>query len=107
GTAGLRIRGPSHNSDRLGELVDEPAGLAWRWSAAGPPGVYRVTREDACVLAVATAIPPDESDLRVLAGEALDGKLAGGRAIHYRSAQAAGQEQDRIWTWIAVACVGL
>jgi len=37
----------------------------------------------------------------------LTGRLAGGRQVSFRSAAGEGEEpQDRLWTWLAVACLG-
>jgi len=101
---GLQIVGDSGETQEMGELVEEPADLAWRWSSAGPPGVYEVLRDGQPVMAVATAIPPEESDLRALPSAEVGDRLAGGRKIHYRSVTAGSRNQDDLWTWIAVAC---
>jgi hypothetical protein len=105
--ASLKIRGPSPEASELGDLVDEPSGVNWRWPAAGGPGTYEVVRDGRTVLAVSTGIPPEESDLRPLAPSSLKDRLAGGRTIHYRAATGESREQDDLWTWIGVGCVGL
>ena len=89
-----------------GELVDEAAGVVWRWTAPGPPGVYRVERDDAPAFAMAVNIPDEESQLDVLSSDVLTGRLAAGRTAVYRGAADEGQRRDDFWKWFAVACVG-
>lgn len=104
----LTIRGPQTNasSEDLGELVDDPAGVVWRWAGAGAPGVYEVVRDHKPLLAVATGIPSEESDLRPAAVSEVTAHAASGRRIHYRSAiDRRDLNQDDLWTWLGVACV--
>jgi hypothetical protein len=66
--------------------------------------VYRVQRGEATCFAIATAIAPQESDLRSLDQAALANRAAGGREIHF-AAQAGGEEgRDNLWVWLAVGC---
>jgi hypothetical protein len=103
--AGLRVVAP--DSGDGGRLTDEAGGVLWQAAALGAPGVYRVERSGATVFAAAAAVPADESDLRPLDPQVLTGRLAGGRAIHFRAAAADdAEERDRLWAWLAVACVG-
>lgn len=101
---GLEIRSPWPEFRELGELVEEPSGVAWRWPSAGPPGVYEVVRDGKPLLAVATAVPAEESDLRPMSASQ---QWAGGRSVEIRSALGGLKSQDDLWTWIAVACVSL
>jgi len=39
----------------------------WRMPSAVPPGIYRVERGGQTVFALASELPPEESDLRSLA----------------------------------------
>ena len=88
-------------------VVEEGGGVLWRCPLLETPGVYQVKRGDAVVYATAAAVPPEESDLRPLDPAVLTERLAGGRKVSYRSAAGEGEEpQDRLWTWLAVACVG-
>jgi hypothetical protein len=64
-----------------------------------------VKRADATVFALATAIPPEESDLRTLEPSVFQQRLAGGRTIHYWAAAEEGEERDDLWSWLAVACI--
>ena len=55
----------------------------------------------------AAAVPGEESDLRPLEPSVLRGRLAGGRAVHYRAAGGGGEEgRDDLWVWLAVGCAG-
>ncbi|MEW6251113.1 MAG: VWA domain-containing protein [Planctomycetota bacterium] len=116
---GLRVRllNAAGAAQDRGELIDEPAGVVWRWNAVAAPGVYIVERgaatgagsptgDDATVFAVAAATPAEESDLRPLAPDVLKGRLAGGRKVHFQSADSAAQARDDRWVWFAVACIG-
>lgn len=88
-----------------GEFAAESAGIVWRVPAAPPPGVYRLKRDGQDVFALATAIAPEESDLRYLGPEVLKDRLAGGRAVTYRAATDNDSQIDSLWTWLAVAAV--
>lgn len=103
--AGLQLQGILAGTGELGELLDEPAGVVWRWPNAGAPGVYQVLRDAKPVLAVATAVPAEESNLRPLPASSLADRTFGGRTVHYRAATLQARDQDDLWTWIAVACM--
>jgi len=105
--ASLSISGPAGFNGELGRLVDEPAGVAWEWPSAGPPGIYTVQREGKPVLAVATGVPAEESDLRPVPASEFQDRLAGKRTIHYRSAISGSRDSDELWTWIGVVCVSV
>src|SRR5262249_23144761 len=55
---------------------------------------------DATVFALAAAAPAEESDLRPLEPEVFQGRLAGGRAVHFRSAVGDDEERDDLWVWL-------
>jgi hypothetical protein len=66
--------------------------------------VYQVKRGEKVVHALAAAVPAEESDLRALEPSLFAGRLAGGRAVHYRAAAAGEERRDDLWVWLAVAC---
>jgi hypothetical protein len=106
--AGLRIRGPNGSdadAARHGELADEAVGVVWRWTAPGPPGVYRVERDGQPVFALAVTIPDEESQLDSLPADVLTARLAAGRSAAYRGAADENRQRDDDWKWLAVACV--
>jgi hypothetical protein len=112
--AGLRIVLPEGRTSMVdatdlaavGELADEPVGVLWQVPAAGPPGVYRIEREEQTVFALPTAVPAEEADLATLDSELLTGRLAGGRKVQFRAAVRDEPPRDDLWTWFAIACVG-
>jgi hypothetical protein len=117
-SAGLRIRGPESsgtnnrrqespptNVSGFGELTDEATGVAWRWPTPGPAGVYRVERDGTPVFALAANMPPEESQLEVLAPKVLMERYAKGLSAAYHGAVDEGQQRDDFWKWCAVACV--
>ncbi len=107
--AGLRVCGPNGadaEAGHCGELADEAAGVVWRWTTPGPPGVYRVERGDSSSFAMAVNIPDEESQLDVLASNVLTDRLAAGRSAVFRGAADEGRQRDDLWKWFAVACVG-
>ena len=56
---------------------------------------------------MSTAVPAAESDLRPLEPDVFRERLSGGRSLSFRAASiAAGEEQDMLWPWLAVACIG-
>jgi hypothetical protein len=101
----VRVVGPKGAADHSGQLVEEGGGVLWRGPAAGPPGVYQIKRGEKVVYAVATATPAEESDLRALEPAVFEGRLAGGRAVHYRAAAAGQERHDDLWLWPAALCV--
>jgi hypothetical protein len=103
--AGLRVAGPGREAEGTSTLTEEGGGVLWRSPALGPPGVYQVRRGTRVVHAVAAAVPAEESDLRPLDPAVLQGRLAGGRAVHFRAAGGGEQGQDDLWVWLAVGCV--
>jgi hypothetical protein len=104
---GPNDRGPDSNAGRYGELADEAVGVAWRWTATGPPGIYRVERDGspAPVFSMAVNIPAEESQLDVLPPDVLTSRLAAGRTVVYHGIIDEGQQRDDFWKWFAVACV--
>ena len=101
---GLTINPAAGAAADCGALVEESAGVLWRWSAVGAPGVYVVSR-DAPVYALAAALPAEESDLRGLSSEVLRERLAGGRKVHFQAASGAEETRDDRWVWLGVGCV--
>jgi hypothetical protein len=108
--AGLTIVGPQQNktsgeeSEPFGKLSDDGAGVAWHWPSPTAPGVYRASRGSVTEFALAVSLPDEESQLEPLPMEVLTGRLAGGRAMHVAAAGGE-RQQDRLWTWLVVACV--
>lgn len=94
GAAGLQIVAFDNPEWNLGELVDDRAGVLWKWSAAGPPGVY-VVRREAPVFALASTLPKEESDLRGLDLRAEGRRLTGGRKLALRSSADAAENGRR------------
>ncbi len=106
GVGELELAGPTAEA-QVGELLGEPGGVMWRTTAAGRPGVYKVRRDGETVFASAITIPAVESDLRSMPAEVLQERLAGGRDIRFRSVvNFTGDEQDVLWTYLAIACIG-
>lgn len=102
--AGLKVE-PPVGTEPPGELVDEAGGSVWRLASASGPGVYRVRRGETTCFAIATAIAPQESDLRSLEPAALVGRASGGRQVHYQTQAGGEEERDNLWVWLAVGCV--
>ena len=94
-----------HEGGPPGDLVEEATGVLWRMRAAGPPGIFRINRNDTTLYAAASALAPQESDLRPIEMSVLTERLAGGRKVHYRSATNDAHELDDRWSWFAVGCV--
>jgi hypothetical protein len=100
--AGLKIdTGAVADPPAPGELVDEAQGVVWRMASAVPPGIYRVERGGQTVFALASELPPEESDLRNLTPDVLKDRMSGGRQMQYRSVDERDNVDD-LWTWLAV-----
>lgn len=110
GLDGLRVIPPemAARSPRLdaGELVAESSGVLWRWARVGPPGLYRVMKDNSCAFACASATPADESDLAAMPARLLEERLAGGRRVQARHAGQLDKGLDQRWAWLALACLG-
>jgi hypothetical protein len=98
------VAGENVSSDELGSLLEEGGFVLWRCPQAPPPGVYQVKRGGAAVFAIASAIPPQESDLATLDPALFGTRLAGGRQVHYHASADAQERQDDAWAWILVWC---
>jgi hypothetical protein len=102
---GLSIVGPGKSAESPGTLTEESGLVVWRWDEAGPPGVYQVKRAGETIFALATATPPQESDLTAIDPAVLTGRLAGGRTIHFQAAGGDEPRPETAWSWIITACV--
>jgi hypothetical protein len=98
---GLSLGGPGD----AGQLREEGGGALWSHPGPGSPGVYRVTRGDDVVFAVASALPAEEADLRPLDPAVLPERLGAGRAVSFRSVAGDDETRDTLWAALAVACV--
>jgi hypothetical protein len=85
-------------------LSDETAGAVWRWNSPDRPGVYSIQHDRNTIYAKAVALPPEESELELLAPSVLTGRLAKGQAAYFRNATAEGERRDDAWMWLAFAC---
>jgi hypothetical protein len=91
----------------VGELTEDKTGVYFRSKELAGPGTHLVRREGKTVFAIASAAPPEESDLRSIQGSVLTKRLARGRAADFRStADLLQNERDDVWTYALVAAVG-
>lgn len=103
---GLKISGPTEQTDNLGTLTQEAFGVVWNAETINSPGVYQVNRRKKTEYALAVTLPPEESDPRRLTPEVLQKRLAGERTIQFQSIEnTEGNEIDTMWTWFAIACM--
>jgi hypothetical protein len=105
-TDSLRVRSHDDPSTELVglQLREEAKGVLLSWDSAGPPGVYEVVQEDKPIFALATAVPPEETDLMSISEETLRSRLSGGRSVSFHDATDESNPQDTAWTWLALAC---
>jgi hypothetical protein len=106
--AGLQIVPPVGGDiepGSLGELHEEPVGVMWQAASAGPPGAYSVRRGSDTVFALASAISAEESDLMPLSPDLMTNRLAGGRAVEFRSAFDTEDPRDDLWSKLAIGCL--
>ena len=105
--AGLTISGPKEGAGESGELVQDSQGTVWKSESAGAPGSYEVRHDGRMVFAAPVVLPAEESDLRTIGADVFKDRLSGGRNIEFRSAlNDRQQEQDTLWIWLSIACVG-
>jgi hypothetical protein len=102
-TADLKLDGPG---EYHGRITEESGGLAWRLPIDARPGIYRVQRGPATILAAAAALPAEEADLRPIDPDVLRQRLSSRRSVHFRSSETQDEETDRVWVWLAIACFG-
>lgn len=108
--AALRIAGPGGTAPeasggRCGDLVEEGAGVTWRWPSPDHPGAYQVCRDGTPVFAQAIEIDPEESQLESLPKDVMEKRLGAGHEIYFSSAAADTEHRDDLWKWFAVCCV--
>ncbi len=109
GTTGLAISGPQAGAggNDAGELVTDSQGVSWRAASAGVPGTYQIRRDGKTVFAAPIVLAAEESDLRTIGADVFKERLSGGRNIEFHSAlDDRTQEQDNLWIWLAIGCVG-
>jgi len=113
-TQGLSLIGPDGVAIEQLELQEGATGATWRWAEVGPPGVYRVVRGESTLLAVATACPAAESDLRpmpaaeVAKGLALGSEVPGRKPTVTVLGLEGGAERSEtyeVWPWLVVAAL--
>jgi hypothetical protein len=109
GAAGLAISGPqsaASENDR-GELVGDAQGVLWHSESAGRPGSYEVRRDGKTLFAAPILLAAEESDLRTIGADVFKERLSGGRNVEFHSALGdQTQEQDNLWIWLVIGCVG-
>jgi hypothetical protein len=109
GAAGLAISGPqsaASENDR-GELVGDAQGVLWHSESAGGPGSYEVRRDGKTLFAAPILLAAEESDLRTIGADVFKERLSGGRNVEFHSALGdQTQEQDNLWIWLVIGCVG-
>jgi hypothetical protein len=109
GVAGMAISGPkstASESDR-GELVADAQGVLWRSASAGVPGAYEVRRDGKTLFAAPIQLAAEESDLRTIGADVFKERLSGGRNVEFHAViDDQMQEQDNLWIWLAIGCVG-
>jgi hypothetical protein len=102
----LAISTVPESAEPLGDLTQEAFGIQWRAKSSGRPGVYELKRAGQTVFGAATTIPAVESDLRTIGADVFEGRLAGGRDLHFEAYSAGSREkQDRLWIWPALLCL--
>lgn len=87
------------------EWSSSQAGLVWAWPDPVGPGIYEVVHDRQRASMVATAAPAAEVDLATLDRKVITGKLAGTRAIGYRTTDSNDTHSDDVWSWLIVACL--
>jgi hypothetical protein len=109
GVAGMAISGPkctASESDR-GELVTDAQGVLWHSASAGVPGAYEVRRDGKTLFAAPIQLAAEESDLRTIGADVFKERLSGGRNVEFHAViDDQMQEQDNLWIWLAIGCVG-
>ena len=81
--------------------------MVWTWPQPSGTGIYALQNDTAPVAMVATTIPALESNLDSLTQSILQERIAGERTIGYATAEMQQPDQDSLWTWIVMACIGV
>lgn len=90
-------------NEMAGGLRGSGEGTVWSTPVAVGPIVTTVSHNEELLYAVATTIPPEESDLRVLDGETLTTRLASGKTTRFQSGSQDMSSTDFGWVWAGVA----
>ena len=88
-----------------GELKPSGDGVVWNWRRPTGPSVFELKKKQETVFALATHLPPEESDLRTLDADVMTERLAGGRKVVFHRVAESDKEHDRSWIWFAVVAV--
>ena len=82
-------------------------GVLWRSASAGVPGAYEVRRDGKTLFAAPIRSPPRRATCGPIGADVFKERLSGGRNVEFHSAlDDQGQEQDNLWIWLAIGCVG-
>jgi hypothetical protein len=121
GASGLEVIADSESdAASFGEFQQSGEGVVWNWRRLDGPNVFTIeessngsndaggsnnTESKQVVFALASSIPPEESDLRTLDAEVMTERLSGGRQVSFTRVAEAEKEDDKSWIWFAVAAV--
>ena len=121
GASGLEVIADSESdAASFGEFQQSGEGVVWNWRRLDGPNVFTIeessngsndaggsnnTESKQVVFALASSIPPEESDLRTLDAEVMTERLSGGRQVSFTRVAEAEKEDNKSWIWFAVAAV--
>jgi hypothetical protein len=101
----------------FGEFRQSGDGVVWNWPRMTGPSIFEINNESGSstagndkakaqtVYAIASNIPPEESDLRTLDAELLTDRLSGGREVAFHRVTDSDSKNDKTWVWFAVAAI--
>lgn len=104
-TEGIAVNDESGDKENLGEISSSGQGVLWKWKRLAGPTVFRLMQNEKDVFALASRIPPEESDLRSLNADVMVDRLGGGRNVSFNRVTKSKDQSDNSWIWFAVTAM--
>ena len=106
------IAGPADDwaeiAEGYGNWEATGTGVIWNWVTPDQEGVYQADLDGRVIYKVAITAPASESNLISLDQGSLDLQGQSDQRIGFRDARDGGDNKDRLWNWLLVACaIGL
>lgn len=103
------IAGPTSDwaeiAEGYGNWEATGSGMIWNWPRPDQRGVYQAALNNRVIYQVAVTTPAAESDLKSLNATVLDVEGKSDQRIGFRNVRDGGDNKDRLWNWLLVACV--
>lgn len=101
--ADVRSNEQHDQTESTGVIRQTGDGMVWNWDRPGGPSGWTVKQNGQTVYALATQLPDEESDLRLLDADVMTDRLAGGRRVSFSRVAEVKARKDDVWNHFAIA----